>query len=41
MNQKTEGHKKTFDALDWIAQLATHIPELTYDDFYSQLLPTD
>jgi hypothetical protein len=29
---------KTFDALDWFAQLVTHIPKLTYDDSYYQLL---
>ena len=32
---KDEGKTtKTFDALDWLAQLVTHIPELTYDDSY-------
>ena len=32
---------KAIDALDLVSQLTTHIPKLTYDDSYSQLLLSD
>lgn len=33
--------RKIFDALDWLAHLVTHIPELNYDDDYSQMPAVD